>query len=122
VTIQPAASRASDTSSRRREPGNCAGGSACRWLGPPVAVGTVGVPMDPLRTRLLCLQALSAAEQAEFLTTAEEGLKLHLEQLHGIGIERAQQESPAHILVLQGAIAMMQARIAWLRAVIARRE
>jgi DNA-binding PadR family transcriptional regulator len=25
----------------------------CRWLGPPLAVGTVGVPMDPLRTRLL---------------------------------------------------------------------
>jgi DNA-binding PadR family transcriptional regulator len=94
----------------------------CRWIGPPVAIGTVGVPMDPLRSRLLYLQAMPAAQQAEFLTSAQEGMRLHLEQLEGVGVKRAQHESPAHMLVLQGAIAMMQSRIAWLRAVTAGRK
>jgi DNA-binding PadR family transcriptional regulator len=90
-----------------------------RWLGPPLTEGTVGVPMDPLRNRLLYLQSLPADQQASFLKSAEEGLRLCLEQLKGVGVERAHQESSAHMLVLEGAIAMMQSRIEWLHAVIA---
>jgi hypothetical protein len=65
------------------------------------------------------LQALPAAERAEFLASAEDGLRLHLEQLRGVGAERAQQGGPARVLALQGAIAMMQSRIEWLRGVMA---
>jgi DNA-binding PadR family transcriptional regulator len=93
-----------------------------RWLGPPLAAETLGVPMDPLRSRLLYLQALPAAEQAEFLTAAEEGLRQQLEKLKGVDAETARRESPAHLLVLHGAITMMQSRFDWLRSVIAARK
>ncbi len=86
----------------------------CRWLGPPLENGTIGVPMDPLRTRMLYLQALPGAQQSEFLTSALAGLRQNLEQLTGIGTERAQDEGASQVLVLQGAIAMMQSRIDWL--------
>jgi hypothetical protein len=45
-----------------------------------------------------------------------------LEQLKRTGRERARQEGEAHALVLEGAIVMMESRIAWLLAVIAGRK
>jgi DNA-binding PadR family transcriptional regulator len=96
-----------------------AGSRALRgWLGPARAEATAAVPMDPLRNRILYLRALPSAEQIRFLRSAETGLRRHLEELRGLGVERAQQEGPAHKLVLEGAIAMMQARLEWLHAII----
>jgi DNA-binding PadR family transcriptional regulator len=90
-----------------------------RWLGPPVTEGTVGVPMDPSRNRLLYLRALPADQQASFLRSADLGLRHYLEQLMGFGVERTQHAGPSHMLILQGAIAMMRSRIEWLHGVIA---
>src|SRR5262249_34066386 len=49
------------------------------WLRPPSPDWVVGVPPDPLRTRLRFLGALSAVEQAKFLADAESQIQFHLQ-------------------------------------------
>lgn len=86
-----------------------------RWIGPPVPREVVGVPPDPLRTRIPFLSALSPAARQRFLDEVELGI---LEML-----KRAQEDlaSGGHgdedfAPMARAAIAMQRARLAWVRA------
>jgi DNA-binding PadR family transcriptional regulator len=90
-----------------------------RWLGPPLSEETAGVPMDPLRTRVRFLGALPPARRSAFLADAEarmrDGLTL-MEKSRGAGGPKAgRYEQLNH----RGAVAMMRARLAWVREVAA---
>ena len=83
-----------------------------RWVGPPIAEDIVGVPPDPLRTRLAFLDVLPASRRAEWLQEIE----ARLEQLVGRS-ERFQDraEGPFFALMARGALAMQRTRLAWVR-------
>jgi hypothetical protein len=88
-------------------------------MGPPLADETVGVPADPLRTRLTFLGALPPAQQAVFLAEAESGLR---EQIRRVEEDCARHLPNDHIAywIARGALAALQARLEWIREV--RRE
>lgn len=101
------------------------GAAALRaWLGPPMPDWVVGVPMDPLRTRLEFIRALPPARRRAFLEEAEAGVRLHLAKVRGD--LRAQKAAGDRLawLASRGANRMMRARLAWIRearAVLGRR-
>jgi DNA-binding PadR family transcriptional regulator len=85
-----------------------------RWLGPPLSEETVGVPMDPLRTRFYFLGALKPEQRAQFLVDAEAKMQDHLARLEKAG---RQSEGLYDALANRGSVVMMKARLAWLRGV-----
>jgi DNA-binding PadR family transcriptional regulator len=86
-----------------------------RWLGPPHSRQTLGVPSDPLRTRVEFLGALSAWQRKRFLTEAERGLATHLRVVEqDCARRRRAGELPAYLAAL-GARGMLRARLEWLR-------
>jgi DNA-binding PadR family transcriptional regulator len=87
-----------------------------RWLGPPFADWILGVPMDPLRTRLSFLAALPAARRAAFLAEAERKVMGYLRMAEReVAGMRAGGDLYSH-LVSKGVLGSLQARLAWLRA------
>lgn len=87
------------------------------WLGPPLSVGTVGIPIDPLRTRVEFLEALPPRKRQAFLA---DSVKQLLEQIGIIKKDcarrRVEGNRPAYLAGL-GALQMMQARLKWIRQV-----
>jgi hypothetical protein len=83
-------------------------------MGSPLAEETVGVPADPLRTRMGFLGALPPAQQAVFLAEAEEAMR---EQLRRVEADCARQQSEDRVAywIARGALAALQARLEWLR-------
>lgn len=120
-------SRAAATGSRRsRRYRLTATGRAAlvRWIGPPVPREVVGVPPDPLRSRVPFLSALPAAARRQFLEEVERGIEEMLRQSEqdlAEGCHRDADFAP----MARAAIAMQRARLAWvkdLRAAATRRR
>jgi DNA-binding PadR family transcriptional regulator len=87
-----------------------------RWLGPPFADWILGVPMDPLRTRLSFLAALPAAQRAAFLAEAEKKVLAYF-RLAKREVARTRADSDVYSqLVAKGVLGSLRARLAWLRA------
>ena len=87
-----------------------------RWLGPPFADWILGVPMDPLRTRLSFLAALPAAQRAAFLAEAERKVLGYFRMARR---ELAQTRPGNDVygqLVTKGVVGSLRARLTWLRA------
>jgi DNA-binding PadR family transcriptional regulator len=87
-----------------------------RWLGPPLPDWVLGIPMDPLRTRMGFLGALPAREQSRFLAEAGRQARVHLETSRR-ELARALAGSDVYEeLVVRGAVASLEARLSWLSA------
>jgi DNA-binding PadR family transcriptional regulator len=91
-----------------------------RWLCAPLAEWVVGVPPDPLRTRVRFLGVLTPREQRQFLRAAKEGV-----QKHRALVERdwlwsyvpARRNNKFRKLQARGALLSMEARWAYVREV-----
>jgi DNA-binding PadR family transcriptional regulator len=88
------------------------------WLSPHLSAQTVGVPPDPLRTRLRFLEALSSLERCAFLAVAERELQTQLARVTDDCARRAQDGGYAYLVAL-GARTALQARLDWIREVAA---
>jgi DNA-binding PadR family transcriptional regulator len=86
-----------------------------RWIGPPHDATTVGVPPDPLRTRIPFLPALPAKARARFLEEAESAIRAHLAHARA-DLTRRKPHGPYFTLMAQGAITMLTGRLEWVRA------
>jgi DNA-binding PadR family transcriptional regulator len=88
----------------------------CSWMGPPLSNEVVGVPADPLRTRLGFLGALPPEQQSVFLAEAEKGMR---EQMRRIEEDCARRlpDDRVNYFVARGALAAMQARLEWIQMV-----
>jgi DNA-binding PadR family transcriptional regulator len=88
----------------------------CSWMGPPLANETVGVPADPLRTRLGFLGALPPEQQWVFLAEAEHGLRVQMRRIEE-DCTRHLPDDRVSYFVARGALAAMQARLQWFQMV-----
>jgi DNA-binding PadR family transcriptional regulator len=86
-----------------------------RWLGPPLPAWILGIPMDPLRTRMGFLGALPAAQQASFLAEAERKARVHLEAARREMASGRAGRDLYDRLVSRGAVTSLEARLTWLR-------
>jgi DNA-binding PadR family transcriptional regulator len=87
------------------------------WLHPPLSDLVIGVPSDPLRTRLQFLGALSRAGRAEFVAEAARRMTIHLEVVERDLARRRLAGDLYGLLVARGARAALRARQAWIRDV-----
>jgi len=85
-----------------------------RWLGPPLPDWVVGVPMDPLRTRMSFLAALPARRRTLFLGEAERQTRRHLEVARRAMTGARAGDDVFNHWVCRGAVASLEARLAWL--------
>jgi DNA-binding PadR family transcriptional regulator len=88
----------------------------CEWMAPPLSEELVGVPVDPLRTRLYFLGALPKAQQTVFFSDAERGIR---EQTRIVERDLAKSVAKDRIAAFaaRGALAALHARLAWIRDV-----
>ena len=86
------------------------------WVGPPLSREMVGVPADPLRTRLRFLEALPLDQQLVFIAEAERGL---VEQIQLVEADFKTRASEGHLaqLMVRGAVLALEARLEWIREV-----
>lgn len=87
------------------------------WLSPPLPEVAVGVPPDPLRTRLRVLEALPPARRRAFLADARSRLRQHLRLVQADCRKRHASGDRFSYLMARGALHQMRAREAWLREV-----
>ena len=83
------------------------------WLSPPLPAADVAFAVDPVRTRVYFLAALTPDERLEFARHAEERLR---EQLAIVEAECAQYRrrgDPFSSLAVRGALCMVRARLRW---------
>jgi len=88
------------------------------WMRPPLPEVVIGVPSDPLRTRLGFLQALSARERRAFLEDATRRVAVHRRAVEAEVARKRRERDLYGLLIARGAAAAMRARQAWLREVI----
>jgi DNA-binding PadR family transcriptional regulator len=81
-----------------------------RWLGPPFSRLTIGVPPDPMRTRIGFLGLLAPLKRRAFLTEITTGFRSHLAELTSALAEEA---DPFERLALRGSQLAIQARLTW---------
>lgn len=86
------------------------------WAGPPLSQDLLGVPADPLRTRLRFLEVLPFDQQIGFLTEAERGL---VEQIRTVREDYQHRIADGLMsqLMARGALYALEARLAWIREV-----
>lgn len=96
-----------------------AGGLAAlrAWLGPPLPGWAVGVPVDPLRTRLRFLGVLPPRRRALFMTELIEQLQQHLRDVEADCARRRRQGDPYAHAMARGALHMARARRDWVREI-----
>lgn len=84
-----------------------------RWLSIPVPAWVVGIPPDPLRSRVRFLGALPPSGQRAFVA---EALRVAGRQLRLLEADSRAQHAlgPFHHLMSRGALLTMQARLAFL--------
>ena len=86
------------------------------WLSVPLPEWVVGVPPDPLRTRIRFLAAIDGERQRAFLIDAERRTRKHLE-IVAADCARQQAKGGLPYLVARGALLSMRARCAFLKEV-----
>ncbi len=85
-----------------------------RWLGPPLPAWILGIPMDPLRTRMGFLAVLPARRRALFLAEAERHARTHLENARKEMACTCAGGDLYDQFVSRGAVTSLEARLAWL--------
>ena len=85
------------------------------WIAPPLNPTVMGVPADPLRTRVGFLGALNPAERREFISEALAGTSAAIEASRAELRESRVKDDPWRVLVARGALSSLLARRAWLR-------
>ncbi|HZN03258.1 MAG TPA: hypothetical protein VFD06_06680, partial [Candidatus Polarisedimenticolia bacterium] len=88
-----------------------------QWILPPLPDVVVGVPSDPLRTRLGFLVVLSPAQRRRFLADAAAGLERQRSEIEADERRHRKRGDRYGILLARGATAMQAARIEWLQEV-----
>jgi DNA-binding PadR family transcriptional regulator len=84
------------------------------WIGPPLSLNTIGIPSDPLRTRIEFLYSLRRDERKEFLSEAIRQIREQIQIIRKDCIRRRKEGNvPAYVAGL-GALRMMRARLDWL--------
>ena len=87
-----------------------------RWVGPPLSDEVVGVPPDPLRMRVACLNVLPEAQRLALMRAMESRVRAEV-----LKSQRALRERRAagngFEFMASGAIAMQKTRLAWVRGV-----
>jgi DNA-binding PadR family transcriptional regulator len=92
-----------------------------RWVRPASPDLVVGVPPDPLRTRIAFMGVLPPAEQVAFLREVESGLIDSVaEEAHFV--ERGVADGANFELMARGAADMQRARLAWVRELLRRMD
>ncbi len=86
------------------------------WLAPPVEEWMAAVSFDPLRTRVLYLNALPKKQRLQFLREAEQ--KLLDEQLATRKALMAISENEWMAWGTEGALATIRARLKWIRRIL----
>jgi DNA-binding PadR family transcriptional regulator len=86
------------------------------WLGDPENDLVAGVPPDPLRTRLPFLEVLPAAERRAYLERVAASMSVHLERSRE-KLRATRHEVNLDVMVTEGAIAMLEARLKWIKRV-----
>jgi DNA-binding PadR family transcriptional regulator len=86
------------------------------WAGPPLSEDQLGVPPDPLRTRLRFLEVLPYDQQVAFLAEAERGL---LEQIQSVCKDHKARNADGLMsqMMARGALYALEARLDWIREV-----
>lgn len=84
------------------------------WIAPADASTLVSVTFDPLRTRVLMLGLLGKRERARFLAEAEQELERRVNE-ETIALKNACQDRWVEA-ACDGALAVMRARLRWIRA------
>jgi len=88
-----------------------------RWLRPPFAEVAVGVPPDPLRTRIEFLGVLTAAQRARFLSEADARVARNLREVER-DVSRHRKAGDLYaLLAARGSLRSLRARLAWLAEV-----
>ena len=87
-----------------------------RWLSLPGSAAVVGVPPDPLRTRVRFLAALPVQARRQFIAEAQSSILGQLRVLEH-DCEERRALGPFQYLVSRGALLSMRARLAFLREV-----
>ena len=83
------------------------------WLGSPADDVLIGVPPDPLRTRMVFLALLPPAARRDYLSGAQTRMREHLARARR-DLAHRRGEGPYAALVAEGAIAAIEARLRWL--------
>jgi DNA-binding PadR family transcriptional regulator len=86
------------------------------WLGPPLPPGVVGIPPDPLRTRLYFLEALPPRSRRRFLSESERKVRTHLARAQEQA-DRGRGENLVTFLADRGAVLAMAARLEWIHEI-----
>jgi DNA-binding PadR family transcriptional regulator len=87
------------------------------WLKPPLPEIVIGVPADPLRTRLSFLSALSQAERFRFVSETQKRVNEHLRSVRRDVERHRRSGDPYAFLVAKGALAALRGRLIWLSEV-----
>ena len=86
------------------------------WMGPPLDPASLGIPPDPLRTRLRFLEVLPPARRRAFLDEAIESLEAGLAEVRAdVALRRKKGESPYEVAMACGVLYASQARLRTLR-------
>ena len=86
------------------------------WLGPPVDSAALGIPPDPLRTRLRFLELLPPARQSSFLDEAIEAVEAGVRRVRADVLRSTRAgESSFKIAMARGALHATRARLRTLR-------
>jgi DNA-binding PadR family transcriptional regulator len=85
------------------------------WMRPPLPDVVIGVPSDPLRTRLGFLAVLAPAERRVFLADAAARMAAHLEDIEADEAGHHARGDVVNRVLARGARQMQAARVAWLR-------
>ncbi len=96
-----------------------AGRAALRsWIGPPLQED-IGITIDPLRTRILCLELLTPRRRIRWLADAEQMLRQQLDQIQSDTTESATVQVSAsdvfYELADENARLGIETRLDWIR-------
>ena len=86
------------------------------WLSPPLGPEVLGIPPDPLRTRLPFLGALPRRTQEKFAAEAARELRKDLREARSRKARKRSAEWHEELLA-EGVIAAMKARLDWMLSV-----
>lgn len=86
------------------------------WL-KPLPDLVIGVPPDPLRTRIEFLDVLSRREKATFIADARARMRTHLRKITEQANREQTKANHCSYLVLRGSIGILKSRLQWLNEV-----